>query len=858
MGSRKELKSTHSAANTSSSDGGAYDNSSPLRKQESRSAWTSKSWPHGRKAAAVTEVARESISVSGNVASESSTSTTALSPTRSPNRPKSIQLIKKAGASNRSLPADATTTRLTIDSNGPTSESPDTNASSEPSPAQSNSTKHENNGIIASIADSTGAEDSSNLQTSKNTESSTEIGAPETKLDSNEQPPNSWFSWLAFGRASVDKAGSKGSDMAKEPERPESTSALVEEPQLSEIGANPDQVNEEHGDGQANVSTRQNEEDTVDPVPQRRSWMQIWRTSNTTTGKTKESTQKDDPVESPRVDQDQPIDEVVNGTASNETLQPQPQIDQLHSNDSQKRVSGPAKSNGWAFWSKDVSSTENLGPGSRVETGELALPEQHKVESNREEIVAQLGTTPSSVSTPKSQNKTQKKAPRSATVKDAQNGDSADENAVPTLTTQTSAAPAPIQAKVPDTPASTKLESVLTNQLLPSFKETYALQESPSWLQTLGRMLYSRKDSGSRHVCTLRDPPKPKRALAIGVHGYFPAPYLRTVLGQPTGTSLKFSTMAAKAIHKWAENHGYDCDVEKIALEGEGRIAERVDLLWKLLLRWIEEIRKAEFIMFACHSQGVPVTIMLVAKLIAFGCLEATRVGICAMAGVNLGPFPDYRSRWIGGSAGELFDFAHPTTKVSREYEAALKTALDFGVRISYIGSIDDQLVSLESSLFVPVSHPYIYRAVFVDGRVHAPSFLSHLVGFALKLRNLGIHDHGLVRELSAPLVGSLVGGEGHSRLHDEENIYYVAIQFALETSTVNGALLHIQRYLPTSPPNPYILPFALRGLLEEDYVRHELHDESLELLKQFDEWKPTTKALRDVKFRLEGIRSKL
>lgn len=49
---------------------------------------------------------------------------------------------------------------------------------------------------------------------------------------------------------------------------------------------------------------------------------------------------------------------------------------------------------------------------------------------------------------------------------------------------------------------------------------------------------------------------------------------------------------------------------------------------------------------------------------------------------------------------------------------------------------------------------------------------LSHLVGFALKLRNLGIHDHGLIRELSAPLVGSLVGGEGHSRLHDEENIY--------------------------------------------------------------------------------------
>lgn len=60
------------------------------------------------------------------------------------------------------------------------------------------------------------------------------------------------------------------------------------------------------------------------------------------------------------------------------------------------------------------------------------------------------------------------------------------------------------------------------------------------------------------------------------------------------------------------------------------------------------------------------------------------------------------------------------------------------------------------------------------------------------------------------------------------------------------------------SLPNPYILPFAMRGVLEEEYVRTELSDETAELLKQFDEWKPSNKALRDVKFRLEGVRSKL
>jgi len=62
----------------------------------------------------------------------------------------------------------------------------------------------------------------------------------------------------------------------------------------------------------------------------------------------------------------------------------------------------------------------------------------------------------------------------------------------------------------------------------------------------------------------------------------------------------------------------------------------------------------------------------------------------------------------------------------------------------------------------------------------------------------------------------------------------------------------------PANTQNPYILPFAMRGLLEEDYVRTELQNETTELLKQFDDWKPASKVLKDVKFRLEGVRSKL
>jgi hypothetical protein len=61
-----------------------------------------------------------------------------------------------------------------------------------------------------------------------------------------------------------------------------------------------------------------------------------------------------------------------------------------------------------------------------------------------------------------------------------------------------------------------------------------------------------------------------------------------------------------------------------------------------------------------------------------------------------------------------------------------------------------------------------------------------------------------------------------------------------------------------TTNPNPFFLPWAMRGLLEEEFVKRELGREVEVLLGLFEEWKPTGKQLKDVKFRLEGVRSKL
>ena len=338
------------------------------------------------------------------------------------------------------------------------------------------------------------------------------------------------------------------------------------------------------------------------------------------------------------------------------------------------------------------------------------------------------------------------------------------------------------------------------------------------------------------------------------------------MLGPPTGTSLRFADGAADAIKEWTESRGYNCEIEKIALQGEGVIAERLETLWNLLLNWVDAIRKADFILVACHSQGVPVAVNLIAKLLDFKCISSsTRVGICGMAGVNLGPFSSYQSRFFGASANELFEFSRPGSAVSKEYENALQKVLKKQVRVVYVGSIDDQLVSLESALFANVVHPYIYRAVFVDGRIHAPGFLSHLVGFACKLRNLGISDHGLLRELSSPLAGSLYGGEGHSRIYEDQGVYELAVEYALETVSTGGdaaahPTLEITPYQApsSSNTNPYFLPWAMRGVLEEEYVRNELKKETQDLLAMYEKWQPQSKVLKDVKFRLEAVKSKL
>lgn len=373
---------------------------------------------------------------------------------------------------------------------------------------------------------------------------------------------------------------------------------------------------------------------------------------------------------------------------------------------------GSTKPSAWAFWyrGKPAQEAKPAEGGAQKHVGEVAVydtPSQsHPEAAQFNEQEQPKPDTPTPAQQTQKEESLSKRSFRSLRGRPKTNGtpkntpaDTPNPSQVATPI-KTSPVLAPTRLEV--APAAqlapkqaTQVKQEPANLLLPGFNTTYRLVQQPSFWQQV-RQYFLGGEPAAPHLHINPAPPRIKKAVAIGIHGFFPAPIFQKVLGQPTGTSIRFANAAAAAIKEWSAARGYEPEIEQIALEGEGFIAERVNSLWKLLLNWIEHIKAADFILVACHSQGVPVSMMLVAKLIQFGCVNATRIGVCAMAGVNMGPFIEYKTKYFGPTAAELFEFSNPKSLVSQMYLASLDEVLRFGVRILYVGSIDDQLVSLE------------------------------------------------------------------------------------------------------------------------------------------------------------------
>ncbi|CAO3571254.1 unnamed protein product [Mortierella alpina] len=373
-----------------------------------------------------------------------------------------------------------------------------------------------------------------------------------------------------------------------------------------------------------------------------------------------------------------------------------------------------------------------------------------------------------------------------------------------------------------------------------------------------------------------------KKVAIIGVHGWFPVKLIRTVIGEPTGTSIKFCDEMNLALKDYLRHNDVELDSQDITLiplEGEGKVLDRVEVLYQNLMKdeaWKSAVHEADLVLVATHSQGTPTSTFLVARLIEEGILRVQeddphmqRVGVLAMAGISHGPFPFLKGnlivRWFEAEAAqELFEFMDSETPIAKKYREALRTVLTSGVRYTCVASLEDQVVPLYSAIMTAIHHPSIVRAVYIDGATYQDDFFTNLISFSLRLRNSGVDDHGVLVHLSEVVAGSIYG-EGHSTIYEEREVYMLAIRSLLEPPTTltselarSEPILHPFRAKHTL--NPFYLPWGMRGVMDEIKARgDEVLNEELERLKRlYDEWNPVSKGMKEIKFRLEPVRSKL
>lgn len=373
-----------------------------------------------------------------------------------------------------------------------------------------------------------------------------------------------------------------------------------------------------------------------------------------------------------------------------------------------------------------------------------------------------------------------------------------------------------------------------------------------------------------------------RRVAIVGVHGWYPRKALRTVIGEPTGTSVKFCDEMDLALKEYLHKHGKRLDPEDVTmipLEGDGKVLDRVENLHQIMIQnpmWKQAIHEADLVLIATHSQGTPTSILLVARWINEGLLRVKeddprmqRIGILAMAGISHGPFPYLKGNLFlrlfeAEAAAELFEFMDSETMVAKKFHEGLGTVLSSGVRLTCVASLEDQVVPLYSAVMTSVHHPSIIRAVYIDAASYQNDFLINLIAFSLRLRNAGVDDHGILVQLSDVIAGSLYG-EGHSTIYEEREVYLLSLRSLLEPpASLTPAMVRkepiLNPFKARQRINPFYLPWGMRGIADEIMARGDqvLIKELERLKKLYNEWNPVTKGMKEIKFRLEPVRSKL
>ena len=176
------------------------------------------------------------------------------------------------------------------------------------------------------------------------------------------------------------------------------------------------------------------------------------------------------------------------------------------------------------------------------------------------------------------------------------------------------------------------------------------------------------------------------------------------------------------------------------------------------------------------------------------------------------------------------------------------------------LSSVESTLLTLEQvpiygASYSTANHPLLLRALFVDGASYSASdFMTNLLCFAFILRNAGIDDQRLIEHLSEATAGSLTG-LGHSSPYEELACYSVAVDYLFLSGPAPAAsssrALEIESFAARDARNDYELPWILRALVDSMEIKDLFPDELKDLREGVVAWKPTTKALKEIKKRV-------
>jgi len=229
-----------------------------------------------------------------------------------------------------------------------------------------------------------------------------------------------------------------------------------------------------------------------------------------------------------------------NATATSAMASPPQEPRETPSEDAAPALEAVPSGSTWAFWFRDSGRSSTADPRSSPERGQLAVigePSESHPRPSTDALVAKHASpaaTPAkrddlAAVSPILETSSRKKRLRPQSVDLPSPLPSSPGPAAPHICRPTKDASLPENLTgYPETPA---------NLLLPSFRGTYQMATNPSIIRQIGQLLLRTQNPPPRHLALTSGRWRIRKAVVIGVHGLFPAPYLRSLIGQPTGTS---------------------------------------------------------------------------------------------------------------------------------------------------------------------------------------------------------------------------------------------------------------------------------------------------------------------------------